>query len=170
MLLHTSLMRKALEVAELALLNNEVPIGAVISIGSEIIVATHNQTEKLKNATAHAEFLAISEACKILGKKYLNECTLYVTLEPCSMCAGAMVNTKLKQLVFGAYDVHAGATGTVINITNSNSLNHRVNTLGGVLDTDCSILLKQFLNQKEKNSENKSNLFSFFIFLLFSYI
>lgn len=139
-------MEYALKEAEKAYNKKELPVGAVIVFENRIIAKGHNQVETLKDPTAHAEILAITSAATYLSSKALLGCTLYVTLEPCSMCAGAIVLSKLENLYFGAYDNKAGACGSAFNITNSKSLNHKVNVYGGILDSKCSKILKSFFD------------------------
>lgn len=141
-------MMFALREAEKAYEEGEIPIGCVIVFENKIIAKAHNQVETLKDSTAHAEILAITSASAHLDSKVLKDCSMYVTLEPCSMCAGAIVLSKLDNLFFGAFDVKAGACGSVINITNNKSLNHRVNVFGGILDTKCGDILKSFFRVK----------------------
>lgn len=123
----------------------EVPVGAVIfDANGRVIGKGHNQVEELTDATAHAEMIALTSAMATLGSKYLGDCTLAVTLEPCPMCAGAIVNTKVGRLVFGAYDPKMGACGTVMNITASKDLNHQPEVYGGILEHKAQSLLQEF--------------------------
>lgn len=123
----------------------EVPVGAVIfDANGRVIGKGHNQVEELTDATAHAEMIALTSAMATLGSKYLSDCTLAVTLEPCPMCAGAIVNTKVGRLVFGAYDPKMGACGTVMNITASKDLNHQPEVYGGILEHKAQSLLQEF--------------------------
>ncbi len=134
-------LREALKAWE----KKEVPVGAVVFDGNGNIVGKgHNQVEALSDATAHAEMIALTSAMATLGNKYLEECTLAVTMEPCPMCAGAIVNAKLGRLVFGAYDPKMGASGTVLNITGSRELNHQPEVIGGIMENRCSELLRDF--------------------------
>lgn len=141
---HEQFMRLALAEAEKAYREGEVPIGAVVVLGERVIGRGHNQTERLHDPTAHAEIIAITAAAEAVRSWRLEGCRLYVTLEPCPMCAGAIVNGRLAQLVFGAYDAKAGAAGTLYTITTDTRLNHQAETLGGVLDAECAQLLRQF--------------------------
>ena len=143
-------MQEALKEAEQASLEDEVPVGAVIVYQGKIIARGHNQVERLKDPTAHAEIIAITSAANYLGTKWLNEACLYVTIEPCSMCAGAMVLARIKNLYFGASDPKTGASGSVINITNHKKLNHRIKITRGILREECSSLLKNFFREKRK--------------------
>lgn len=137
-------MELALEEAKKSIKHNDIPIGCVITIKNEIIAKSHNLVEKSKNSTFHAEILAIHKAMKIIKEKYLREATLYSTLEPCPMCAGAIVLSKLKRIVFGAYDLNAGACGSVLNIVHNNNLNHRSEVISGVMQKECSDLIIKF--------------------------
>jgi len=141
-------MRQALQLAKRAESNDEVPIGAVVVKKNRIIGRGYNQVETLNDPTAHAEMLAITAACATLGQKYLNACTLYVTLEPCPMCAGALVWSKIDRIVFGASDARAGACGSVFNLADNQKLNHRIEIIQGILEENCSRLLKQFFATK----------------------
>jgi tRNA(adenine34) deaminase len=135
-------MKKALQEAEMAFDNGEVPIGAVIVVQGRIIARAHNQTEQLNDVTAHAEMLAITSAANFLGGKYLYDCTLYITLEPCQMCAGALYWSQIPRIVFGAHDPQRGyaATGT--------QLHPKTTIEGGILEKEASDLLKKFFIQK----------------------
>jgi tRNA(adenine34) deaminase len=146
--LHQQFMLQALKLAEIAYNKGEVPVGSVVVHEGRIIGKGYNQVEMLKDPTAHAEMIAISSACATLNNKYLNGCTLYVTLEPCPMCAGALVWSKLKRVVFGALDEKAGACGTIFNVATNKSLNHQVEVIQGVLEQDAQFLLKQFFSEK----------------------
>ncbi len=145
-------MSEALKEAQKAFEEDEVPIGAVIVHDSKIIARGHNQIERLKDPTAHAEIIAITSATNYLGTKWLNETSLYVTIEPCSMCAGAMVLARIKNLYFGANDPKTGACGSVIDIANHKKLNHRIKVSRGILEAECSSLLKDFFKIKRKKS------------------
>jgi tRNA(adenine34) deaminase len=147
---HDIFMHQALKLAETAYRNNEVPVGAVVVKDERVIGKGYNQVELLNDPTAHAEMLAISAACATIQEKYLNDCTLYVTLEPCAMCAGALVWSKISRVVFGAMDEKAGACGTVFNISSNLKLNHRVEVIQGVLEQDSKYLLQQFFKEKRK--------------------
>ena len=137
-------MEYAFKEAEKAFQKEELPVGAVIVFENRIIAKGHNQVETLKDPTAHAEILAITAAATFLSSKQLLGCTMYVTLEPCSMCAGAIVLSKIENLFFGAFDNKSGACGSVLNITNNKSLNHKVNVVGGIMDEKANELLKNF--------------------------
>ena len=136
-------MRLALREAERALAENEVPVGAVITCGDRIIAAAHNQREQLKDPTAHAEMIAITQAANALEDWRLEECTLYVTLEPCIMCSGAILQARVPRIVYGATDPKAGAVQTLYSLLSDNRLNHRCEILGGVLAQPCGEILTQ---------------------------
>jgi tRNA(adenine34) deaminase len=141
-------MQEALDEAQKALIEDEVPVGAVIVYRGKVIARGHNQVERLKDPTAHAEMLTLTSACNYLGNKWLSQASIYVTIEPCSMCAGALVLSRLKNLYFGAKDPKAGACGSVINIVNHQKLNHRLKIKKGILEKECSSLLKEFFKKK----------------------
>ena len=143
-------MHEALRQAKKAYEADEVPIGAVIVHQNKIIARAHNQVETLKDPTAHAEMIAITQATSALSAKWLQECTLYVTLEPCSMCAGALVLARLGRLCFGAEEPKTGACGSVMDIVRHQKLNHRVDVLGGVLAGECGTLVSDFFEKKRK--------------------
>lgn len=145
---HQQHMAKAILLAEEAATKNEVPIGAIVIKDNVVIGKGYNQVEQLNDPTAHAEMIAISAACETLGNKYLNGCTLYVTLEPCPMCAGALVWSKLNTVVFGALDPKSGGCGSLFNVSSNKNLNHQVEVIQGILEADCEYLLKTFFNQK----------------------
>ena len=150
---HIKFMQEALKEARKAFADDEVPVGAVIVYKDKIISRGHNQTERLKDPTAHAEMLAITSASNSLNTKWLNGTSVYVTIEPCSMCAGALVLARIKNLIYGADDPKAGASGSVTNIINNKSLNHRIKVQKGILERECSDLLTQFF--KGKRQQNK---------------
>jgi len=141
-------MQEAIRQAALAAQADEVPVGAVIVIEKRIIAKAHNQVELLKDPTAHAEMIAITQATNALGQKWLNECQMYVTLEPCAMCAGAMILARLKTLYFGAYDPKTGAVGSVTNVLELEKLNHRVEYTGGIQQDVCGGMLSEFFLKK----------------------
>ena len=143
-------MQEALKEAQQAFQEEEVPVGAVIVHQGKIIARGHNQVERLKDPTAHAEIIAITSAANYLGTKWLLQASLYVTIEPCSMCAGALVLARIKNIYFGASDPKTGACGTVINIVNHKKLNHRIKVTQGILQAECSSLLKDFFKKKRK--------------------
>lgn len=145
---YENFMQVALEEARTAFQKGEVPVGAVIIKEDKVIAKAHNMVESLNDATAHAEILAIREAGKELKGWRLEDCTMVVTLEPCSMCAGAMVEARLKKLVVGAFDFKAGAAGSLYNIVQDKRLNHRLEVVYGVLQDECSELLREFFRNK----------------------
>lgn len=146
--MHQRYMARAFMLAEQAYDEGEVPVGAIVVRKGEIIGKGYNQVERLNDPTAHAEMLAISAACETINEKYLSECTLYVTLEPCPMCAGAAVWSKLERVVFGATDAKAGGCGSVFNISSNKTLNHKVEIIQGIMEADCEYLMKAFFQEK----------------------
>lgn len=147
-------MGEALRQAARAYQAEEVPIGAVVVREGLIIGRAFNQVELLKDATAHAEMLALTQAEEVVGDWRLNDCTLYVTKEPCPMCAGAVVHTRIARVVFGANDPKAGAAGGVMNLLQFPSLNHRCEITGGVREPECRTLLQNFfLEQRAKSKD-----------------
>ena len=145
-------MREAIRQAKIAAETDEVPVGAVIVYERKIIAKAHNQIETLKDPTAHAEMIAITQATNFLSSKWLQECTLYVTIEPCSMCTGALVLARIARVCFGAQDPKTGACGSVINIANHQLLNHRIKVNGGVLAEECAALVSEFFQKKRKKN------------------
>ncbi len=143
-------MNYAYKEAEKAFDKEEIPVGCVIVFQNSIIAKAHNQVETLRDPTAHAEMIAITSAAEYLKSKQLVGCSMYVTLEPCVMCAGAIVLSKIENLYFGAYDVRSGACGSVLNVTVNKSLNHKCNVLGGVMDDKCVEILRSFFDLKRK--------------------
>ncbi len=143
-------MRAALREARASLLRDEVPVGCVIVHDGLVVGRGHNQVESLQDATAHAEILAIGAASNALGTWRLNECTLYVTLEPCSMCAGAIVLARLGRVVYGAADPKAGACGSVLDVLGEPRLNHRAGLTPGVLADECGELIREFFRKRRK--------------------
>lgn len=154
-------MRMALRESMNAYSEGEVPVGAVAVYKDEVIAKSYNQIEVLKDATAHAEMLVITQASAHLKDWRLNEVTVYVTKEPCSMCAGAMVNSKLGRLVFGIKDIRYGAAGSALDITNFEGALHRVNVTGGILEKECLEVFQNFFkdlrNQKTKTESARLN-------------
>jgi tRNA(adenine34) deaminase len=143
---HEIYLQQALKEAEKAFDKKEIPVGAVIVFDNRVIARAYNQVETLRDPTAHAEIIAITSAASYLNSKVLLGCTMYVTLEPCAMCAGAIVLAKMDALYFGAYDNKSGACGSVLNITNNKSLNHHLSVTGGVLDIKCGEILRSFFD------------------------
>lgn len=143
-------MEIALQEAEIAAQINDVPVGAIVVYKEEIIAKAHNRVVADKNPLAHAELLAIQEATKKMNATHLEDCSLYVTLEPCSMCAGAIVLARIKQVYFGANDWKTGAGGSVYNILQDKRLNHQCNVYGGFLEEECSKILSSFFYRIRK--------------------
>lgn len=141
---HDHWMRRALDQARRALEAEEVPIGAIVVHQEQVIGEGFNQREMLSDPTAHAEMIAITQAAQALGSWRLLDCTLYVTLEPCPMCAGAIVQARIPRVIYGATDPKAGACHTLYSITDDPRLNHRAAVLGGVLREECRVLLQEF--------------------------
>ncbi len=139
-------MLAALKQANMAYEHNEVPVGAVITFKDEIIAEAYNLCESQKDATRHAEIIAIQNACRKLGQQRLEACDLYVTLEPCAMCAGAIINARIKSLYFGAFDIKAGAAGSVLDLFNAKEyvFNHRVTVYAGIMEASCAEVLRVF--------------------------
>ena len=137
-------IRNALDLAREAARRNEVPVGALVVQGTSILAATTNRTVRDQDPTAHAELLAIREAASRLDRWRLDDCTLYVTLEPCAMCAGALVLSRMKRVVFGAWDDKAGMAGSVDDLLRHPRLNHRPEVRGGVLPDECGRVLAEF--------------------------
>ncbi len=145
---HRRWMRLALREAERAFEEREVPVGAVVVKNNVLVGRGHNEVERLNDPTAHAEILAVSAACETVGSKFLDGCTLYVTLEPCPMCAGALVLARLETLVFGAFDEKAGACSTLYTIPQDTRLNHQMEIVSGVEADQSSELLRQFFAER----------------------
>ena len=145
-----SFMQEAIRQAKLAAEKDEVPVGAIIVHNKRIIAKAHNQVEMLHDPTAHAEIIAITQAANTLSCKWLNDCKVYVTIEPCSMCAGALVLARIKTLYFGAKDLKAGACGTCLNIAKDKSLNHHFDVVEGLLADECAKLMSDFFKKKRK--------------------
>jgi tRNA(adenine34) deaminase len=141
-------MQQAIVEANKALERDEVPVGAIIVFGNSIIAKAHNQREMLLDPTAHAEMIAITQASAYLQNWRLSDTTVYVTLEPCAMCAGALVQARVKNLVYGAKDEKYGACESTVNLVNYPRFNHRINVISGVIEEECSVLLKQFFQEK----------------------
>jgi tRNA(adenine34) deaminase len=141
-------MKKALEEAQKAFLKDEVPVGAVIVRNGEIIATAHNCREISKDATAHAEMLAIREACEVLESWRLTGCDMYVTLEPCAMCSGAILQARIERLYIGAMDPKGGAAGSVLDLFEDYHFNHKTEVVKGILEVECSEVLKDFFKKK----------------------
>ena len=149
---HSYYMQEAIKEAYKAFERDEVPVGAVVVYKKRIIARAHNQIVTLKDPTAHAEMIALTQAADYLKNERLINCSLYVTIEPCAMCAGACVLARLKNIIYGADDPKSGACGSVLNVTNHKKLNHRIKTISGVLREDCASLLKEFFKEKRERS------------------
>lgn len=147
---HEHYLRQALREAEQAFEENEVPIGAIIVRDGRVIAAAHNQREQLHDPTAHAEMIAITQAAAALGDWRLERCALYVTLEPCPMCAGAILQARIPIVVYGAPDPKAGAVQSLYQLLNDSRLNHRCEVLGGLLANECGGILSRFFQQQRK--------------------
>ncbi|MBN2451929.1 MAG: nucleoside deaminase [Lentisphaeria bacterium] len=146
-------MRLALRLAEEAEAAGEVPVGAVVRHGDRIVARARNQVEMLRDATAHAEMIALTQASAAVGDWRLTECTLVVTKEPCAMCAGAMVNARLGRLVYGCPDPRMGAAGSALQITDFPGMLHRVEVTGGVLSAACQALLQEFFRRRRQEEK-----------------
>ena len=147
---HENYMKIALGLAQEAGENGEIPVGAIVVVNGEIVAKACNEKEIRGDATAHAEILALQRAAKKLDRWRLSDATMYVTLEPCSMCAGAMVQARLGNLVFGAYDPRTGAAGSVVDLLDHPAFNHRVIVKSGVLADECGQILKEFFDTKRR--------------------
>ncbi len=145
---HEAYMRLALDEARLAQAAGEVPVGAVMVHGGKVIAACHNLRETTCDPTAHAEMLALREAARVLSTRRLNGCTLYVTLEPCPMCAGAIVMAQVDACFFAAYDARQGCCGSVYDIPQDPAFSHRTRIVGGILEEEAKALLQEFFNAR----------------------
>lgn len=146
--MHDYFMRLALAEAQAAFEEGEVPIGAVIVHDDQVVAAAHNQREQLRDPTAHAEMIAITQAAESLGSWRLEDCTIYVTLEPCPMCAGAILQARIPQVVYGAPDPKAGAVDTLYQLLRDPRLNHRCQSVSHVLSDDCGAILTRFFQKQ----------------------
>lgn len=149
-------MRLAMEEAKKAEKTGEVPIGAIIVKDGEVIARAHNLRETTQRAVAHAEVLAIDQACQRIGSWRLEDMTLYVTLEPCAMCAGAIVLSRIKRVVFGASDPKGGCVGTLMNLLQEKRFNHQAEVVSGVLQEECSQMLSEFFRQLRIKKKQRS--------------
>ena len=150
---HEEYMNIAIDEARLAAQQGEVPVGAVLVLDGEVVAQAHNQRETTHDATAHAEVLAIRQACAKLQNWRLTGADLYVTLEPCPMCAGAIVNARIGRVIYGAPDSKAGGVDSLFNIVDNKNLDHRVEILSGICETECREVLQEFLKRK-RGGEN----------------
>jgi tRNA(adenine34) deaminase len=141
-------MREALRQAQKAYAAEEVPVGAVVAREGKIIARAHNQVELLKDATAHSEMLALTQAEAAVGDWRLTDCDLYVTKEPCAMCAGAVVHTRIRRVIFGCADPAGGAAGSVVNLLQMPGFNHRCEITSGVLQKECAAILQEFFRKR----------------------
>jgi tRNA(adenine34) deaminase len=148
-------MEKALRQAQVAARKGEVPVGAVVVRDGTIIARAHNLRESRKDPAAHAELIALQRASRKLGGWRLSGCTVYVTLEPCPMCTGAMINARVDRVVFGAYDPKAGCCGTLYQLIQDGRFNHGCPVTGGVLEADCAQVLKEFFANRRKDNREK---------------
>ncbi len=146
--IHTQFMRYALEEAQKAFQEDEVPVGACLVHENTVIATAHNRREQRQNPLLHAEIEVIEKASRVLQSWRLEHCTLYVTLEPCLMCAGAIIQARIPYLVFGAYDPKGGVAGSTVNAFAFPFLNHRVTVTGGILEKECSQILRQYFKIK----------------------
>lgn len=147
-------MLRAIELAKACAEQDEVPVGAVVVKSGSIIAESGNRKERDNDATHHAEMLALSSATEKENNWWLEDCDVYVTLEPCSMCAGAMINSRIRALYFGAYDEKTGACGSKVNLFEKGLFNHDVEVSGGYMKEECSALLSDFFKAKRKNRKN----------------
>ena len=143
-------MCRALSEAKRGSAEDEIPVGAVVVRGGKVIARAHNSPIRLNDPSAHAEILALRSAGRKLGNYRLSGCTLYVTIEPCAMCAGAIVHARVGRLVFGARDPKAGASGSALTVLNHPKLNHRVEVIEGILADDCAAILREFFRKKRR--------------------
>jgi tRNA(adenine34) deaminase len=146
----TRWMRVALREAQRAAAEGEVPVGAVVVHAGRVIARAHNRPIRLSDPTAHAEILALRRAARKLGNYRLEGCSLYVTIEPCAMCASATIHARIKRLIFGAHDLKAGAAGSALQVLNHPKLNHRVEVVSGILEEECRSLLRGFFRARRK--------------------
>ena len=149
-------MREALRQAQKAFKAEEVPIGAVVVRAGRVIAKAYNQVEMLKDATAHAEMLAITQAEAAVGDWRLNDCDLYVTKEPCAMCAGALVHVRMRRVIFGCTDDRSGGAGGIINLLQMPTFNHQCDITTGVLAAECAALLQSFFRARRKPGESSA--------------
>lgn len=153
--LYLRYMKEALKEAVMAFERGEVPVGAVITHENTIIARAHNQIVTLKDPTAHAEMIAITQAANYLRNERLINCSLYATMEPCSMCAGAAVLARIEKIIYGADDPKTGACGSIINIADNKRLNHKIEVIGGIMREECAGLLKEFFRTKRRVGKEK---------------
>ena len=154
LLVHEKFMRLALRQAKQAEGKGEVPVGAVVVHDGEVVAQAHNHPIGLCDPTSHAEILALRRAAKKLGNYRLSGCSLYVTIEPCAMCAGAIIHARIEHLIFGANDSKSGACGSTLKVLNHHSLNHRVKLTRGVLAEETILILRRFFEQRRQEHKN----------------
>jgi tRNA(adenine34) deaminase len=152
---HRSFMVEAIKEARLAAAEGEVPVGAVITVDSRVLVRAHNERERTGDPTAHAEILAIRRAAEKLGRWRLSDVTLYITLEPCPMCAGAILAARIPLVVYGADDPRAGAAGSVMNVLSEPRFNHHPEVIAGVAAEECREILREFFDEKRELLTNE---------------
>lgn len=143
-------MEEALLEAEKAYNEGEIPVGCVIVKSGKIISSAYNMRETTQNAVMHAEIAAIEQACKYVNSWRLNDCDLYVTLEPCAMCAGAIMNARLRRVYFGAYDLNSGALGSAADISQIKGFNHKLEVYGGICEDECSEIITKFFKERRR--------------------
>lgn len=149
-LTHEKWMTEAIKLAQKAYDIDEIPVGAIVIKDNKIIGKGHNQREKLKDPTAHAEILAITAAANTIADWRLNDCTIYVTKEPCAMCAGAIINSRIKNVIFGCYDAERGYCGSAADICSDPHLKNKITVRGGINEKICLALIQDFLKNKRK--------------------
>ncbi len=152
-----SFMREALRLARKAYDADEVPVGAVVARAGKIIARAWNQVELLKDATAHAEMLALTQAEAAVGDWRLTDCDLYATKEPCVMCAGALVHVRMRRVVFGCADLRSGGAGGIMNLLQHSALNHHCEITSGILQNECAAILQDFFRKKRGRATDKSS-------------
>lgn len=148
--MHEHFMRMALREAERARAENEIPVGAVIVRDGQVVAEAHNQREQLRDPTAHAEMIAITQAAETLRSWRLEQCTMYVTLEPCPMCAGAILQARIPQVVYGAADPKAGAVASLLHLLDDPRFNHRCDVVSGILSGECGRILSEFFQHQRR--------------------
>lgn len=147
---HEQFMREAIKEANKALQWGEVPIGAVVVCDGKVVARGHNMRETWKDPTAHAEIIALREASRLLGGWRLTGCSLYVTLEPCPMCAGASLLSRVDEVIYGAKETKFGAVGSIVNLLETDQFNHQPQVTSGILEEDCGMILKEFFRERRK--------------------
>ena len=149
-------MKAAIRLAKKGASLDEVPVGAVVVKDGKIIARAHNLKEAKKCSNYHAEIVAIDKACKAIGDWHLNECDIFVTLEPCAMCAGALINSRIRGVYFGAYDAKAGCCGTLYNLLSDERFNHRPYAEGGIMQAECAELLSNYFKEKRERKKTSA--------------